>query len=369
MKKVVIIGGGFAGLAGLSGLLPYQEKAGLEITLISDKEKTSFLPMLPDCLGRRVEPEHLLFDLAAFGRKRRFSFIRDKAVAVDLTKKEVTTASGSTPGYDFLIISSGTETNFYGNDEIRGRSFKLDDADDAAAIHKALGEKEYDAYLVAGGGYTGVEVATNLRVYLNRRRINKRIVIIERAGSILGPLPQWMKDYVLDNLKKLDIEVELNSGVEKFSGCADPMLIWAAGVRTGGFIQGLKVEKNPQGRIRVDKYLRVNDSCFAAGDTAYFSHRDGFLRMAVQFALAEGECCAKNIIRGILGKSLLEYRPRDLGLIIPMANNRGCGRVLGINMQGYLPVFLHYLMCVYRSRGLKNRYGIIKDLMAGNGCF
>lgn len=371
MKKIVIIGGGFAGVASLLKLLRRKKKLGLEITLISDKEKSSFLPMLPDCLGRNVKPKHLLFDLAALSARKQFNFIRDKVIAVDLEKKEVQ-ASSLFLDYDYLVISSGSETNFYGNNEIKERAFKLDDAQDASLIAEALRKNEYEACLVCGAGYTGIEVATNLRVYLGKRKINRKIIIIERAPSILGPLPQWIKEYVADNLKRLGIEVSLNSGIQKVEAnriiLADgrvfdnSLLIWAAGVKAADFIQALKVEKNPQGRIKVDEYLRVNESCFAAGDVAYFNHRNNYLRMAVQFAIAQGSSAASNIVRSIENKKLARYRPLDLGLIIPMANNRACGVILGTNLKGFAPVFFHYAMCVYRSYGFKNKFGIIKDL-------
>lgn len=365
MRKIVIIGGGFSGISAVSGLSRFQKRLDLEVTLIDKKREASFLPVLPDCLGRNVKPAHLLYDLAGLSGKKHFNFIQDEVLAVDLEKKEVKTSTLSL-AYDFLIIASGTETNFYGDNEVRKRSFKLDDARDASVISEALAKNEYDSYFVAGGGYTGVEVATNLRVYLEKNKINKKITIIERAPSILGPLPQWMKDYVSDNLKRLKIEVLVNSGVDKAGVTGRSMLIWCAGVRTGDFIQELKVEKNPQGRIKVDEYLKVTDSCFAAGDTAYFYHKNNFLRMAVQFAIVEGKICAKNVIRSIEGNRLLKFKPRDLGLIVPMANNRACGTVLGINARCLLAIFFHYLMCIYRSLGFKNKFGIIKDLLTEN---
>ncbi len=373
MKKIVIIGAGFAGLSALYSFCGNKKKKGLEVTLINDKPVSSFLPLLPDCLGRGVEPEHLSLDLLSLSNKNNFNLINDRVSGLDLEKKEVRT-SALNLNYDFLLISSGSETNFYGNDEISRSAFKLDDSQDAARIRHALEQRDYGDYLVAGAGYTGVEVATNLRVYLNKKKKSGRVVIIERAPSILGPLPDWMKDYVMDNLRRMDIEVRLNTTVEKAEGAeirlsdgsafSGPLFIWAAGVRTADYIRDLKVEKNGQGRIKTDAYLRVNDSCFAAGDTAYFLHKNNYLRMAVQFAIMEGRLAAANIMRVIDSRSLLEYRPLDLGLIIPMANNRSCGRVLGLNLRGYPATLCHYIMCVYRSYGLKNKLGIIKDLLA-----
>jgi NADH dehydrogenase len=372
MKKIIIIGAGFAGLSSLAVLSKNTAALGLNLTLINDKDRFSFLPMLPDCLGRGIDPNNLAYDLRVLNRKKNVSFIKDRVLAIDLENREIRTTALKLD-YDFLIIASGSETNFYGNKQIQEYAFKLDDVRDASLIAEALRDKSYENYLIAGGGYTGIEVATSLRRYFKKSGLRRKIIILERAPSVLGSLPAWMKEYVLDNLHRLDIDVLVNSGIASlenrrvklsdgrvFNGS---MLIWAAGVKTSDFIQDLKVDKNHQGRIKVDEFLRVNNSCFAAGDSGYFMHKDNFLRMAVQFAIKEGFYAAVNIKRIIAGKSLIRYRPLDLGYVIPMANNRSCGIILGIKMKGLLPTLMHYLMCLYRSRNFKNRIGIISDLI------
>jgi len=174
-------------------------------------------------------------------------------------------------------------------------AYKLDDVDDAENIKSSSAGRDFDYYLVAGGGYTGIEVATNLRRYFNKKNSAKRIIIVERAASILGPLPQWMKDYVLPNLKKMNIEIMTDTVIsevqerrvflENGNVFDNSMLIWTAGVKCADFIQGLDLKKNRQGRLEVDKFLKINDSCFAAGDSANFAFRQSSLRMAVQFAI------------------------------------------------------------------------------------
>jgi len=372
MKKIIIIGAGFAGLSSLAVLSKNTAALGLNLTLINDKDYFSFLPMLPDCLGRGINPNNLAYDLRVLSRKKNISFIKDRVLAIDLEKREVRTTALKLD-YDFLIIASGSETNFYGNQQIKESALKLDDVSDASLMAEAIKNRSYENYLIAGGGYTGIEVATNLRLYFKKSGWQKRIIILERAPSVLGPLPLWMKDYVLDNLRKLEIEVLVNSQIDSFENeklkLSDgsvfnrSMLIWAAGVKTSDFIQDLKIDKNPQGRIKVDEFLRVNNSCFAAGDSGYFMHKDIFLRMAVQFAIKEGACAAVNIKRIIEGKNLIRYKPLDLGYVIPMANNRSCGIILGIKVKGLLPTLMHYLMCLYRLRSIKNKIGIVIDLM------
>jgi NADH dehydrogenase len=371
-KKVIIIGGGFAGLACLFRLARHNKI--LDITLIDKAGEFNFLPLLPDTLGRGIHPGHLTCSLENITSKLGVRFLCAAVGAVDLEKKQIT-AGAAALDYDYLVIACGSETNFYGNEQIRKNAFKLDDARDAMQIRAGLADDKFDGYVVSGGGYTGIEVATNLRLYLQKKAKNKRVVIVERAPSILGPLPEWIKAYVADNLRALGIECFTNTVIERVEGRTiylqgagqldNVMLIWAAGVRTADFIQNLKVEKNPQGRIKVDAYLRLDEHCYVVGDAACVLYENTFLRMAVQFAIMQVRCAARNIMRNIQGRKPLKYKPQDLGYIIPMANNRACGKIFGMDMRGWLPIFLHYCMCIYRSCGMRNRWGIIKDLIGG----
>ncbi len=370
MKKICIIGGGFGGLSAAIRL----SRSGLaaECVLIDKKATSDFLPTLPDCLGRGISPDCLAYKIEDICKKTGFKFIEEEVAAVDTEKREISTGN-SRLNYDYLIIASGSETNFYGNENIRKCAYKLDDVADAENIIKKLKENDYRTYVIGGGGYTGVEVATNLRIFLNKSKRSGRIAVVERAPSILGPIPEWMKGYVSSNLRRLNVDIFINSQIERIeerkvhiSGGKvfdDAIVIWAAGVKTAGFIQDLNVKKNPQGRVEVDEYLRLSESCFVIGDAAYIKHKEMFLRMAVQFSIAQGNCAAQNVITSIKGKPLRKYRPVDLGYIIPMANNRSCGSVLGVNLKGLLPTAFHFIMCIYRSWSWKKRFCIVKRLL------
>lgn len=373
MPKVIIIGGGFAGLSAAARLS--EHKKDIEILLIDKQARFNFLPMLPDVIGRGISPVFLTNAIERLIKNKKFIFLNDQVNAVSLQEKQVTSSS-KVFNYDYLIIASGSETNFYGNNLIKQFAYKLDDAQDAKKITEALQTNLFEAFLVSGGGYTGIEVATNLRLYLNKKSQDKRVLIVERSPSILGPLPEWMKDYVRDNLQKLKIEVFCNTTIDSMAQSRirlstgesfdNTMLIWAAGVKTVDFIGNLKAEKNPQGRLMVDEYLRLDEHCFVAGDAAAVKYQEAFLRMAVQFSIMQGELTASNIINLTRGLPLKKYKPLDLGYVIPMANNKSCGRVFGINMTGFLPTILHYLMCIYRSYGLRNKLGIIKGMICGH---
>jgi NADH dehydrogenase len=370
MKKVIIIGAGFAGLSAARRLLG--SGLNLEITLFDKKKQFDFLPLIPDCIGRGINPEFLAEDIANFCRKGGVKFIREEVVAVDLASGRLQTPLAAYT-YDYLVIASGSQTNFFSNPDAESYGYPLNSVADVRKIGGRLEKDNFDNLVICGAGYTGVEAATNLWRYFKKRRLLKKIIIVERAPRILGALPDWMRDYAVRNLRSMGIEVLTNSVIEKIwpdklsvSGgrvFQQSVLIWVPGVKTADFIQKLDVSKNPQGRMAVDEYLRVNRNCFSAGDTAFFGKEDNFLRMAVQFAITQGEQAAGNIIRSIKNIPLKKYRPLDLGYIIPMANNRSCGRVLGLNVSGSLATFLHFCMCIFRSAGLKNKIGITVDLI------
>lgn len=371
MKRILIVGCGFGGLSCAKKLSRAGEKS--EVVVIDRSSNFNFLPLLPDCIGRNIKTDFLTFPISFLSKKYGFNFVNSEVESVDLDKN-IVFSGRKTLSYDYLVIASGSETNFYHNDSFRKHAYKLDDVEDAIKITKAIESNLFDSFFISGGGYTGIEIATNLR--LNRRTKNKRIIIIEQAPSILGPLPDWIKIYVMGNLKKLGIEAFLNSTVKNIEKdeillsdgkiFENSMLIWTAGVKTAGFIQNLSVDKNPQGRIRTDQYLRIKDNCFAVGDAANFIYKEKPLRMAAQFSIREGEFAASNILNSITRCCLKKFRPLDLGYIIPMANNRSCGNVFNINVKGFFATFCHYLMCIYRSISLKNKIGLAVSLMGKN---
>jgi NADH dehydrogenase len=374
MKRVLIIGGGFAGISALAKLSKWSDK--IDIALIDQKEEFNFLPVLPDIIGRKINPRFLTNKLKDICRRFGAKFIKEEVQNIDLAKKEVSISSTAIP-YDYLIVASGSETNFYNNEIMKSNSLKLDNVADAKRILQVLAGQNFSVVVISGGGYTGIEIASNIRKYFHDLVVWKRVIIVEKAPAILGPLPDWMKEYVSDNLKRLDIEVLTNVAIDKVeenrirlsngSSFENAKLIWTAGVKTGCLIDRLNAEKNRQGRVKVDQYLRLNESCFVVGDAALFSYKGEDLRMAIQFAIAQGRHAARNIINILLDKLLIEFKPLDLGYIIPMANNRSCGRVLGFNIKGGMATRLHYFMCIYRSWGFRNKIGILKDVIIRGG--
>lgn len=372
MKKIVIIGCGYAGLVAAWRLSAHRDK--VKVFVIDKEKEFNFLPLLPDSLGRKIPVSNLFYPILKLSSIYGFEFLNQEVQSLDLSSQKIKTNLEEI-NYDYLIIASGSETNFYGNELIRKAAYKLDNASDANILLDYLQKNKFNEYIIVGGGYTGIEIASNLRVFLNKSREGGRIIIVERNSQILSMLPQEIRKYCLANLEELDVEVISSATLEHKEGnfvklstgavFNNAMLIWCAGVKTSGFLQNLNVEKNTQGRIKVDEYLRLNNNCFVIGDAAYFRYKEEYLRMAVQFAISQASIASRNIINAIRGKRLVSFKPRDLGYIVPMANNKSCGIILGRYFQGPIATLAHYFMSIYRAFGLKNKIEIMKSLLIG----
>jgi NADH:ubiquinone reductase (H+-translocating) len=212
VDRVIVIGGGFGGIAVLKKLRACRIHA--EVTLIDKKASFDFLPELPDVIGRRIDPEHLVCDLKELGGNLGAEFIQAEVSAVDLDKREIL-AGAQKLSYDYLVIASGSETNFYGQEAIKKYAYKLDSVEDTLSLNSVVKSGSFDNFIISGGGYTGMEVATNLWKYCHDKKAPKNIVIVERAASLLGPLPQNLKSYTVANIERLGIKAVLNTTISK----------------------------------------------------------------------------------------------------------------------------------------------------------
>lgn len=164
-KKIIIIGCGFAGIS--SARYFFRHKADIKLTVIDKKDTFDFLPNLPDVIGRNISSCFLSQPIKTIAEKLKFSFINDEVKSVDLDKAIVFTTEKEI-NYDYLLIASGSETNFYGNYQIKKHAYKLDDVLDCTRLLTALRDESLHTFIVSGAGYTGIEIAAALRSFLIR---------------------------------------------------------------------------------------------------------------------------------------------------------------------------------------------------------
>ena len=131
-KKMVIVGGGFAGISAARVFSRFKKYT--ECLIIDRKDYFEFLPLLPDVIGGKIRPEFLRVSLLDLGRKLGFDFKKEVVEKVAFPQRTVFTGNGRPVDYDYLLVSCGSETNFYGNDAIKSGACKLDSVEDAEKI-------------------------------------------------------------------------------------------------------------------------------------------------------------------------------------------------------------------------------------------
>ncbi len=386
MKKpeIVVIGGGFGGIGFIQKMASAADDVSL--TLIDPSADSVFRPLLPDVLAGKVELRHCRYSLPEYCRSRRVRFLNPAAAGLPGDKRLVLD-DGSGLDFDYLVVACGADPEYHGNQSARRYAYTLygdrDTARLTAAVDDILAAGEPTTFVVAGGGYTGLEAATAIRRRVRTQIGNKRaeqfpVRIIEPAPRILAGMPDHIFHPAREEIARLGIEVtteaqpgEIAPESVKVNGeeISPAICVWSAGTGAVDFVKNLPFDKDRKDRVIVDDYLHPpgRDDIFFLGDCACFRRQDEPLRMASQFSLAQGGCAAGSLRRRLAGFPPRPYRPHDLGYLVPLASGKAWGFALGRPVGGSLGSFLHYLMSVYRSQGWENRWGLLKDLLLPEG--
>lgn len=369
MKRVVILGGGFAGLFAARML---SRRGDVAVTLLDPRAESHFLPMLPDVVGRGFSREALTYPLRRAARRWGFTFVNEAAREIDADASTVWSACEALP-YDALVVATGSTTNYHGQEGIRELSTPLEWFPHAMRIRDEATDPSVGTIVIAGAGYTGIEVATNLRRLANHRSLTKRIVVVDPAEEICPVVPAKFRPYVAETCERMGIEVRLETTAQPLDGrtvelsdgerIAGAALVWSAGVRGVDLADQLDAEQTRSKRLVVDETLRVRENVFVVGDAAAVMREGCPLRMGVQFSISQGVLAGRNVARLLAGEPLEPYRPIDLGYVVPMANFRGCGVILGLGVRGVIPAMMHYVMCLYRTFGLEGRASLLASLL------
>ena len=368
-RRIVIIGGGFAGQQACNAL----RRSGEQILLIDPSPGPTMLPSLPDLAGGWV-PERLVQRPFSEILPPNVEHLQAAVVRIDLDAGTVRVGEKSIV-YDHLLIAPGSVPNFYDVPFPRDRMHALGSLDDARRIRAEFGEylraTERPHLLVAGTGYTGLELAMSL--YFRARAAGKTcgVTIVDPTPILLPSLPEKQRQYVLDFLTAHGAEVRLGVAIESFDGrnavaggrpYADVFFCWAAGSKLAVPEINGHVARLRDGRLKVAADLSLPDypNVFAAGDAAAIARAGQPLRKAVNFAYYGGRRAGQNIARRLRGLPTRPFRPVDLGWVVPF-HDTSIGRLFGgLWVRGRLGVRLHHLMCGVRNYSVANFAGCLQ---------
>lgn len=354
IKRVVIIGGGFAGL-NIAKNLSGQD---FQIVMIDKHNYHTFQPLLYQVATAGLEPDSIAHAIRQiFSKKENFYFRIADVKKIDPNEKIIFTPIGNI-FYDYLIIATGSETNYYGNENIMKYSMPMKTIPEALDLRSlvlqnleaALLTNDLDErqrlmnFVIVGGGPTGVELAgafgelkkhvlPNDYPDLDIRRMN--VHLIQAADKLLPTMSQNASDKAAKYLKDLDVQVWFDTLVKDYDGkivttndrsFETTTMIWTAGVK-GSLIPGIEGEDViVGGRYSVDKFNKIKgyDDIYAVGDVAVMMTPENPKGdpMVAQVAIQQGKLLAKNLTRQLKNKPLKPFKYNDKGSMATIGRDK-----------------------------------------------
>jgi NADH:ubiquinone reductase (H+-translocating) len=398
-KQILILGGGFAGLA---VALELEKGLGrdpsVEITLINRENFSLFTPMLHEVAASDLD----LTAIVNPARKmlRHVRFFAGEVEKVNLDQKSVVVSHGfdhhsHTLEFDSLVLALGSVTNLYGIPGLQEYALTMKSLGDAMRLRNHLiahleeadseccrEKKPRVTFVVAGGGFAGVEtvaaindfVRGALRSYPNLTDEMLRVVLVHSGASILPELKDQLGVYAAEKLRERKVEIRLNTRVESFSGgvvqlsdgtaIASNTLVWTAGSSPHPLVDTIMCEKE-RGRLRVNENLEISSrpGIWAVGDCAAVPdcQRGGFHPPTAQHALREAKVVAHNVIASVRGTPKKRFEFSIIGQLATIGRRTGVANILGVNFSGFLAWWMWRTIYLSKLPGFEKKLRVAFD--------
>ncbi len=387
--RVAIIGGGFAGI----NLAKSLANKPVQVVLIDKHNYHTFQPLLYQVSSAGLEPDSIAYPIRKIIKKHKSSFYRLATVEhIDPESQTIKTSIGDLT-YDYLVIATGTKTNFFGNSTVEKYSMPMKKVPQALDIRSLILQNFEKAaittdkterqallnFIVVGGGPTGVELSGAIaeiknhilpRDYHDLNASDMNIHIIEGNDRLLAAMSAHASKKAQEFLEKLGVIVHCNTFVSNYDGhlvntnsdleLKTQTLIWAAGV-TGDHIQGLSSESLNEkvNRYKVNRYNQVlgHDHIFALGDIAQMSTEafpHGHPQVA-QPAIQQGKLLGKNILRLVQGKEMKPFVYNDKGSMATIGRNKAVVDLANFEFSGFFAWFIWMFIHLMAMVGFRNR--------------
>ena len=389
-KKVVVVGGGFAGINFMKGLWNAPD---FQVTLVDRDNYNFFSPLLYQVATAFIEPSNISYPYRRmFVEKNNFRFHYGSFIKVNPQSNTVETDTGILD-YDYLVLSIGTETNYFGMENVKNNSLPMKSIEDAINLRNHLllnmekavitdNQNEKTKLLnivISGGGPSGVEIAGMLaemgreivaKEYPEIKRGNSRIHLIDASSNLLGPMSKAAQAEALKVLSKLGVQIKLDTAVKDYvngevilgDGTSIPTnsLIWTSGV-TGREIPGLPAEVIGRGRrVLVDEFNKVNSTqnIFAIGDicfqTSDKNYPNGHPQLA-QVAIQQGTLLAKNFKKMASGGAWKPFAYNNKGSMAIISKYKAVADLPKISFTGFFAWLIWLFVHIIPLVGFRNK--------------
>ena len=399
-KQVLILGGGFAGVyAAIEFEKVLARGTDIQVTIVNRDNFFLFTPMLHEVASSDLDMTNIVNPIRKL--LRRVDFFHGDVDGIDLENHRVLVSHGqshhshSLP-YDHLILALGSVTNFYNLPGLAERALTMKSLGDAIYLRNRmiahLEEANFECaaamrrplltFVVAGGGFAGVETIAGMNDFLrealpfypNLRQDMLRLVLVHSGQTILPELGEELGQYAHRKLAERGVEIHTKA---KVSGVSDlevmlsdgtritsNTVVWTAGTAPNPLLATLPC-KTQGGRLPVNEYLELTDwpGVWALGDCAVIPDKltGGYHPPTGQHALREGRTVARNVAAAIRGGAKQPFVFKTLGQLAAIGRRTGVARILGINFSGFIAWSLWRAIYLSKLPRLEKKLRVILD--------
>ena len=384
--KVVILGGGFGGLAAARALYK-----SADVTVVDRHNFQTFLPLLYQVSTAGLAADHVAYPIRGALRKTNIKFRMGSPISIDHKNNEVKLDSSEVLKFDHLIVALGSVSADFGIPGVNEYALGMKTVHEALTIRAEIMRRfedlcrfEDDTKLsisVIGGGPTGVEmagaIAELIRGPLKSDQANAaahiQVSLIEAGPRLLPPFAPSLSARTKKDLEKLGVKVLLNAAVKAIehrkiilkddSVLNSEITIWAAGVKGSDAMAQLNLPTHGN-RVAVEPTMQVKNypNVWALGDIAGAVGKDGRpLPMVAPVAIQQGKFIAKQIARLMAKKPLTEFKYLDKGSMATIGRNKAIVQVKGIKIAGPIAWLIWLWLHLFYLLGGRNKIGTMAD--------
>lgn len=389
--KVVVIGGGFAGLNVIRPL----KKASFDILLIDKKNHHLFQPLLYQVASAALSPADIATPLReVFSRQKNTSVIMGTVKEIHKEKKQITLANGDHISYDYLVVATGARHSYFGNDQweliapglktisdaLQIREKILLSFEKAERIESSAEVEKYLTFVIIGAGPTGVEMAgaiaeiAHKTLFKNFRRIRpekSKIYLVEAAPRVLPPFPEKLSLKAQESLEKMGVHIMMGKSVSQVTQegvqVGDTFIeakniIWAAGNQAASLLKTLNVPLDRQGRVLVERDLSLPNypEIFVIGDASCsLGKNQKPLPAIAPVAIQQGRYVAKLLKKERAPGKRRPFRYFDKGSIATIGTNKAVGYLGKIFIWGSLAWLIWGFVHVFYLVSFRSRFTVM----------
>lgn len=389
-RRVVVVGGGFGGLAAVRALA----RAPVQVTLVDRANHHLFQPLLYQVAMAGLAAGEIAVPIrAVLSRQANARVLLAEVTGVDLEGKRVITRECPPLDYDFLVLAPGAKNSYFGHDDWARVAPGLKNLDDAVEIRRRVllafeaAEREEDpalrrrhlTFVVIGGGPTGVELAgaiAELATFVLAKDFRAitpditRVILVEGGERILATFDPDLSVEATRSLHAMGVEVKLNTRVTAIDGegvtagaerIEASTVLWAAGVRAVSLAEDVGLPVDRQGRVKVlsDCSVSGHPDVFCIGDAAAFvpEGSEQPLPGVSPVAIQQGQFAARQISLSLEGLPRQVFKYRDRGSMATIGRSRAVAEIGGVRLSGFVAwaawLVVHIVLLIdFRNRVL-----------------